>query len=358
MRARLYEAVRGVLALADEVRGARTAAEVETLVAEAARRQDRQEFAPSVAPLERALALIDAEAPYLHDPGRSRDAVIALLRAAQAHGAQRSPLPPAEPHDDADARGLAAVRELLTSAGSEVARGLDAAFPRRGPRPRGRGRGTASGADRRPPGGMDDLRGGRPGGAAPRAVPAGGGGPGILDTGRLARSRGIDARLALRRRVADTPRGTRHGARRRHRAAGGAPRRGAASRPGCLRCATRSARHPRGGRERVRAIRRPLRPRPRRDRAGARAARRALAEHRRAARDDAPRVPPRRRDDIVVPLDRRAPRDASRARPRAADRDRDRPGRPERRRAPSPGERGRGPARRGFGARRLRRGRP
>ncbi len=133
VRARLYEAIRGVLALSGEVRGARTAAEIETLVAEAARRQERQEFAPSVAPLEHALALIDAEAPYLHDSGRTRDTVLSLLRAAQARGAQRSPLPPPAPRDDADARGLAAVRELLTSAGSEVARGLTLRFPDVGP---------------------------------------------------------------------------------------------------------------------------------------------------------------------------------------------------------------------------------
>jgi hypothetical protein len=132
-RERLYESVLGSLALSHEVRGARTAAEIGTLVAEAKRRQERQEFGPSVAPLERALALIDAGAAYLRDSDATRDDVLRMLRAAQAHGAQRSPAPPSAPSDDAEARGLAAVRDLLSSAGNEVVRGLELRFHDVGP---------------------------------------------------------------------------------------------------------------------------------------------------------------------------------------------------------------------------------
>jgi tetratricopeptide (TPR) repeat protein len=133
VRERLYDVIRGALALAGEVRGARTAAEIETLVAESRRRQGRQEFAQSVAPLERALSLIETGAPYLHDAAVSRETVLTLLRTAQANGAQRSPIASPPPEDDAESRGLAAVRDLLSSAGSEVVRGLELRFHEVGP---------------------------------------------------------------------------------------------------------------------------------------------------------------------------------------------------------------------------------
>ena len=124
VRERLYDSLIGVLALAGEVRGARAAAEIDTLVAEARRRQERREYGPSVPPLEQALVLIDEEQAYLRDASATRDVVLSMLRQAQTHGAERSATPPAARAGDAEARGLAAVRELLIDAGSEVARGL------------------------------------------------------------------------------------------------------------------------------------------------------------------------------------------------------------------------------------------
>src|SRR5262245_52235604 len=124
VRERLYDSLLGVLALAGEVRGARAAAEIETLVAEARRRQERREYGPSVPPLEQALALIDAEQAYLRDAAASRDVVNSMLRQAQTNGAERSATAPEVRAGGAEARGLAAVRDLLTDAGSEVARGL------------------------------------------------------------------------------------------------------------------------------------------------------------------------------------------------------------------------------------------
>lgn len=128
VRERLYDSLLGVLALADEVRGARAAAEIDTLVAEARRRQERREYGASVAPLEQALALVESESATLRDAAASRDVVLSMLRQAQTHGAERSPVAAARRADDAETRGLAAVRELLVDAGSEVAPGLALRF--------------------------------------------------------------------------------------------------------------------------------------------------------------------------------------------------------------------------------------
>jgi hypothetical protein len=127
-RERLYEEIRGVLALANEVRGARTAAEIDALVGEGRRRQERGEYAASVAPLERAIALVDEGSAYLRDPDAAREGALSLLTTAQTHGAQRVPVPHVEPADDTEGKALAAVRGLLASAGSEVVRGLDLRF--------------------------------------------------------------------------------------------------------------------------------------------------------------------------------------------------------------------------------------
>ncbi len=122
-REHLYARIKDVLALAREVRRARLTRETEYLIQQGRRRQEWGDMESSVAPLERALALIASGEVELRGSARVRDDVERMLRAAEAAGATRRPMEPAA-RADSDARWIPALRALLETAGEEKAAGL------------------------------------------------------------------------------------------------------------------------------------------------------------------------------------------------------------------------------------------
>ncbi len=123
-REALFEKVLEVAALAREVRVSHLAAEVGRLADDARARQGRGDFAGSVAPLEQALARIEAAAGLLNDGGAARAQVMALLQAATAKGAQRAPVALDPLADDDEKRWAAALRGLLEEGGASITPGL------------------------------------------------------------------------------------------------------------------------------------------------------------------------------------------------------------------------------------------
>lgn len=123
-REALFEKVLEVAALAREVRVSHLSAEVGRLADDARARQGRGDFAGSVAPLEQALARIDAAAGLLNDGGAARTQVMALLQAAIAKGAQRAPVTLDPLAADDEKRWAAALRGLLEEGGASVTPGL------------------------------------------------------------------------------------------------------------------------------------------------------------------------------------------------------------------------------------------
>lgn len=134
-REALFQKTLEVLALAREVRAARGAAEVASLVDEGRRRQSRGDWLGSSAPLEQALAALDASSARgveLRGGAAAREEVLRLLQAATSRGVPRSPAP--QPAEDApEERWRSALRDLLAGAGSEVAQGLEMRFHDLGP---------------------------------------------------------------------------------------------------------------------------------------------------------------------------------------------------------------------------------
>ncbi len=128
-REQLYLRIREVLALAREVRKARLTNETLYLVQRGRRLQERGDLTGSVAPLERALALVGSELVELRAPDRVREDVQVMLRRAEAAGAARAPVAaPDLERLDADAGWQDAVRSLLAAAGAEIESGLDLRF--------------------------------------------------------------------------------------------------------------------------------------------------------------------------------------------------------------------------------------
>ena len=126
-REALFEHALELAALAREVRAVNRSAEVAALADEARRRQLRGDFAGASAPLEKALATIDADPGLVRGGAALRDEILRMLQSAMARGVARAPAdPPAA--DPVETRWRDAMRDVLADAGREIAQGLDLRF--------------------------------------------------------------------------------------------------------------------------------------------------------------------------------------------------------------------------------------
>ena len=126
-RERLHLRIREVLALAREVRVARLIAEVEYLTQQGRRLQERGDFAASVPPLERALAMTGARLLAERGPARLREDVEAMLQRAESAGSPRRPAPPSD-DEPLDSAWAGVLQEMLAVPGREIQQGLTLRF--------------------------------------------------------------------------------------------------------------------------------------------------------------------------------------------------------------------------------------